>query len=78
MPTIARRGPFRVFFYSADCGEPAHVHVERDVRVAKVWLHDLTIARSGGFPAPELGRIMQMVRDGRSEFQEVWNEHCGG
>lgn len=77
MPTIGGSGPFRVFFYSADCGEPAHVHVERDGVVAKVWLHDLRIARSGGFPASELGRIIRLLRDKRTELKERRDEHCG-
>jgi hypothetical protein len=28
MPTVLRSGPYRFFFYSADRGEPPHVHVE--------------------------------------------------
>jgi hypothetical protein len=32
MPTILRIGPYR-FFYSADCDEPAHIHVERDTHM---------------------------------------------
>ena len=77
MPTIARSGPHRLFFYSADCAEPAHVHVQRDDLVAKIWLHDLRFAKIGGFAAGELGRILSMVRERRSELMEGWNEHCG-
>jgi hypothetical protein len=38
MPTVLRSGPYRLFFYSGDRGEPPHVHVERESSVAKVWL----------------------------------------
>ena len=38
MPTVLRSGPFRVFFYAGDSGEPPHVHVERDDCQAKFWL----------------------------------------
>jgi hypothetical protein len=31
-------GPYRVFFTSFDCNEPAHVHVERDDKTCKFWL----------------------------------------
>jgi hypothetical protein len=37
MPTILRIGPYRFFFYSADVVEPAHIHVQRDDNVAKLW-----------------------------------------
>jgi len=31
VPTIPGiEGPYRLFFYSFDCREPVHVHVERD------------------------------------------------
>jgi hypothetical protein len=30
MPTVLRSGPFRVFFYAGDGGEPPHVHIERN------------------------------------------------
>jgi hypothetical protein len=31
MPTIKNiSGPYRFFFYSFDCNEPVHVHIQRD------------------------------------------------
>ncbi|MFN3673195.1 MAG: DUF4160 domain-containing protein [Bosea sp. (in: a-proteobacteria)] len=78
MPTILREGPYRFLFFSADCVEPAHMHVHRDGKVAKIWLHDLTFADTGGFSAKELGRIMQIVRERRSYLQGQWNECCKG
>lgn len=38
MPTIFRDGPYRVFFYAGDHGEPIHVHVERDDKIANTRL----------------------------------------
>lgn len=38
MPTVMRRGPYRMFFYSGDRVEPPHVHVERGDNEAKLWL----------------------------------------
>ncbi len=35
MPTVLRDGPYRMFFYSADRGEPPHVHVVREAKEAK-------------------------------------------
>jgi hypothetical protein len=38
MPTALRTGPYRFYFYSYDCGEPRHMHVDRENRSAKFWL----------------------------------------
>lgn len=78
MPTVLREGPYRFFFFGADCIEPAHLHVQRDRLVAKIWLHDLSFADTGGFSARELARIMAIVRDRKASLQESWNEYCKG
>ena len=45
MPTVKDiPGPHRVFFYSFDCNEPAHVHVRRERMVCKFWLEPVTLA----------------------------------
>jgi len=54
MPTIFRAGPYRVFFYAGDHGEPAHVHVERDDKIAKFWLEPIRLVNSGGFNRPDI------------------------
>ncbi len=38
IPTIARCGPCRVFFYSNNGVEPLHVHFQRERCLAKFWL----------------------------------------
>jgi len=38
MPTVLRSGPYRFYFYSYDCGEPRHMHVDRENRSTKFWL----------------------------------------
>ncbi len=78
MPTVLREGPYRFFFFGADCIEPAHFHVQRDKRVAKLWLHDLSFADTGGFSGKELGRIMAIVRNRNAFFQGRWNDYCKG
>src|SRR6266571_6095600 len=37
MPTVLRRGPYRIYFVSHDLNEPPHVHVDRDDQSAKFW-----------------------------------------
>jgi hypothetical protein len=76
MPTVLVSGPYRFFFYSADCSEPAHVHVERDRAVLKVWLHDLSVARSRHFSAGEVAAILAITRSRRLLLKERWDAHC--
>jgi len=77
MPTVLRVGPYRFFFYSGDGGEPSHIHVERDERVAKLWLDPVRLARSGGFKAPELREIEDLVRRHQGPLLEAWNDYFG-
>ena len=72
MPTILRRGPYRLFFYSGDRDEPI-----RDDNVAKFWLNPIRLEKSGGFRRPELARIARIVEDHRLEIVETWNEYFG-
>ncbi|MFN0134324.1 MAG: DUF4160 domain-containing protein [Phycisphaerales bacterium] len=41
MPTILYEKGFRFAFYSADSGEPPHVHVRKGGGSAKWWLDPL-------------------------------------
>ncbi len=74
MPTIARIGPYRFFFFSNEGLEPAHVHVQRDEKLGKFWLRPVALASSSGFAARELGRIQSLVEENAVQFEEVWNE----
>jgi hypothetical protein len=47
MPTILRVGSYRFFFYAGDRDEPAHVHIEREDKVAKFWLDPVRLHNSG-------------------------------
>jgi hypothetical protein len=77
VPTIARLGPYRFFFYSSDRGEPRHVHVERENMIAKFWLAGPSLAESKGFTAHELRTVARVVAEHRDEFIEAWDEHFG-
>ena len=77
MPTILRVGPHRLFFYSGDRDEPAHVHVERDQNVAKFWLAPVRLRISGGFNAAELRRIQRIIEENEISLIEAWNEYFG-
>jgi hypothetical protein len=77
LPTVLRSGPYRCFFFAGDRGEPPHVHVERDDKIAKVWLDPVRLHSSGGFSRVELVRIEKLVSNHRVELMEAWNEYFG-
>ena len=75
MPTILRAGPYRFFFYSSDRNEPVHVHVEREDKVAKVWLDPIWLCSSGGFNRVEIARIIKIIRENKVLIMEAWDEY---
>ena len=77
MPTIARIGPYRIYFYSHDMQEPPHVHVDRDDETAKFWLTPVALAYNIGFRARELRDIQRIVSERSAEFLEAWNDYFG-
>ncbi|HEY6552922.1 MAG TPA: DUF4160 domain-containing protein [Vicinamibacteria bacterium] len=78
LPTIRGiSGPYRFFFYSFDCGEPQHVHVQRERMLCKFWLSPLSLSGNHGFSPRELNRIREMIQDNLERIREAWNEHCG-
>jgi hypothetical protein len=77
MPTIARIGPYRIYFYSHDRSEPEHVHLDRDEWTAKFWLRPVELAYNLGFRPKELRDIRRLVIDHASEFLEAWRVFGG-
>ena len=78
MPTIKNiSGPYRLFFYSFDCSEPRHVHVQRERHLCEFWLEPLTLATNDGFTARVLNRIRILVQSLLERILEARNEHCG-
>ncbi len=78
MPTIREiPGPYRLFFFSFDCGEPKHVHVQRERKVCKFWMQPVALASNHGFSPVELNAIRQLLETNRTKILEAWNEHCG-
>lgn len=75
MPTALRKGPYRFFFFAGDGGEPPHVHVERDDRVAKVWLDPVRLERSGGFRSAELNEIRRLVEENQASLRRSWDDY---
>jgi len=75
MPTILRIGAYRFFFYSNESGEPPHIHVQRDNKLAKFWLKPVLMSSSIGFSSFELRRISKIVVQHKEELLEAWDEY---
>lgn len=77
MPTVLKVGPYRFFFVSLDRGEPPHVHVQRESKVAKFWLDPVALQRSGGYNRVELNTIAALLHEHRDALLESWYEFFG-
>jgi len=77
VPTVLPVGPYRFFFYSSDCVEPPHVHIERDDAEAKFWLTPVRFARSRRFGGSELNTIQRHVLDNVGHLRRSWDEYFG-
>jgi hypothetical protein len=77
MPTIARLGPYRVFFFSNEGAEPPHVHIQRERSLAKFWLEPVALATVYGFRARELRELERIVGENQRTWMEAWHEFFG-
>ncbi len=77
MPTALRLGPYRFYFYSYDCGEPRHMHVDRERFSAKFWLDpDALLAVNYGYSRRELREIEAIIRANLVTLRNEWDAFC--
>lgn len=77
MPTALRLGPYR--FYSCDCGEPRHMHEDRENQSAKFWLDpDVALAENHGYGRKELRDIERLMRENLEKLRHEWDTFCSG
>lgn len=78
MPTVHNiPGPYRFFFYSFDCNEPRHVHIQREKMICKFWLDPISLSQNYGYSSAELNRVRRMIEAHYEKIVEAWHEHCG-
>ncbi len=78
MPTSLRIGPYRFYFYSYDCNEPKHVHIDRDNQSVKFWLDPvISLAHNHGYKRSELRKIEQLVYENLEQLNDAWDAFCG-
>ena len=78
MPTVLNIGPYRFFFYAGDKDEPQHIHIERDVKIAKFWLDPVRLQNSGGFSRKEINQMQKIIQEHQIYLRENWNEYFSG
>jgi len=77
MPTALRIGPYRFYFYSYDCGEPRHMHVDRENMSAKFWLDaDVSLAENYGYSRKELRDLERSTRENLERLRNEWDDFC--
>ncbi len=74
MPTALVSGLYRMYFYSHEPNEPAHIHVDRDHSSAKFWLQPVALARNLGFSPAELRRVQRLVMENQGLLLEKWHD----
>ncbi len=77
MPTVLRVDAYRFFFVSLDRGEPPHIHVRREQKVAKFWLDPVVLERAGGFSRAEISGLLKLVQEHRERLLEKWYDFFG-
>ena len=77
MPTALRLGPYRIYFYSYDCGEPRHMHVDREKKSAKFWLDpDVALAANYGYNRKDLREIERIFHENLELLRNEWDAFC--
>jgi hypothetical protein len=74
-PTIFRERGYRFFFFSNENNEPAHIHIEKDDKYAKIWLENIDVAKNYGFTAKEINIVVKIIFLHRQDFIRSWNEY---
>jgi hypothetical protein len=77
MPTVMEDGPYSLVFFSSDGGEPPHIDLKREQRVAKFWLDPVVMATNRGFSGHELNRVARLVAEHEMDLLEAWHEYVG-
>jgi hypothetical protein len=79
MPTALRLGPYRFYFYSYDCNEPRHMHVDRENLSAKFWLDPaVSLAENHGYSRKELRDIEEITTGNLEILRNEWDAFCRG
>ena len=77
MPTALRTGAYRFYFYSYDCQERRHMHVDRERYSAKFWIDpEVILAENRGYKRKELRQIERIAIDNLEALRKAWDAFC--
>ncbi|MBF0555862.1 MAG: DUF4160 domain-containing protein [Nitrospirae bacterium] len=77
MPTVKNiSSQYRFFFYSFDCNEPRHIHVQKGTMACKFWLVPIVLNKNFGFSPKELNIIREIISNNKTKILEAWDAHC--
>lgn len=74
MPTAFIEDGYRFKIYLND-HSPAHCHVQRDDKEAKITLVEIGVASNEGFQTRELKKIVRLVEEHRNLLLAMWDEY---
>lgn len=74
VPTVLRIRGYRFYFYAREGSEPAHVHIEKGGGALKVWLGDVTIAKTEGLKPAEIREALKLTNEHRPLLVQAWHE----
>jgi len=77
MPTVFQEGQYTFIFFSSDKGEPPHIHVKHERRIAKFWLAPVVLAKNKGFAGYELNQIARIIAKNETTLLEKGHEYFG-
>ena len=77
MPTVIREDGYTIRIYLND-HIPAHVHVLKAEKEARVTLEEIEIMDNIDFTSKELRRIIEIVEAHHDELLEVWDTYHEG
>ena len=77
MPTLLIWQGYKFRFYALDVDEPAHIHIVKDSRSMKIWLHNLEVAHNRGYNDRETNKLLAIVAERRDEWIGTWNDFFG-
>ncbi len=78
MPKVFEWNGYKFFFFS-NKGiplEPCHIHVRKDINIAKFWVgNEIILAISWNMTSKELNILEKKIEENRDLIMEKWNDY---
>lgn len=74
MPTVLRVGGYQFGIYLND-HPPAHVHVRKAEKSARVTIDPIEVMNNYGFNERELSQIKAIIEQHQTELMDIWKRY---